>query len=177
MRVREEILNRFLASFPETDFADQRPTIEWRDSFVDTSQSESSDQGRPDILRVQVRVAEVAPGPVWVETLAIRPELLDYFYFMIYSITTTGYGDIKPATPFAKAVASLANLYEVFFLIILTNLVVARSFAKNAEDAKHPCRYLHEKADQSSANQASEVPTLPAPTSNNGEPGTSRASL
>jgi hypothetical protein len=43
--------------------------------------------------------------------------LLDYLYFTIYTITTTGYGDIFPVTGYAKFIASLANLFELFFML------------------------------------------------------------
>jgi len=52
-----------------------------------------------------------------------RP-LMDYLYFMIYTTTTTGYGDLRPASPFAKFVVSVANLIEVFFVVIFFNLVI-----------------------------------------------------
>jgi hypothetical protein len=52
-----------------------------------------------------------------------RP-LMDYIYFMIYTTTTTGYGDLRPASPFTKFVVSLANLIEVFFIVIFFNLVI-----------------------------------------------------
>jgi hypothetical protein len=49
---------------------------------------------------------------------------LDYLYFMIYTITTTGYGDMRPVTPLAKFICSVANLFEVLFLVILFNVFV-----------------------------------------------------
>jgi hypothetical protein len=53
-----------------------------------------------------------------------RPfELLDYGYFMTYTITTTGYGDIIPLTPRAKFVTAVANIFEVMFIVVLFNLV------------------------------------------------------
>ncbi|MBI3248311.1 MAG: hypothetical protein HYZ50_17530 [Deltaproteobacteria bacterium] len=52
-------------------------------------------------------------------------QLLDYIYFTIYTITTTGYGDIQPVTGFAKFIVSLANLFEVFFLVIFFNALLS----------------------------------------------------
>ena len=49
-------------------------------------------------------------------------ELLDYAYFMIYTITTTGYGDLIPASPRAKFITCLANMFELLFIVILVNL-------------------------------------------------------
>ncbi len=56
-------------------------------------------------------------------------ELLDYLYFTFYTITTTGYGDIIPLSPFAKFVASIANVFEVVFVVIFFNVLV--SFLRN----------------------------------------------
>jgi ion channel len=51
--------------------------------------------------------------------------LLDYMYFTLYTITTTGYGDIVPTTEYAKFLCSLANILEVFFLVVFFNVLVA----------------------------------------------------
>jgi hypothetical protein len=53
-----------------------------------------------------------------------RPQLLDYLYFLICTTMTTGYGDLQPVSPFAKLTVSLANLAEVFFIVIFFNIVV-----------------------------------------------------
>jgi hypothetical protein len=47
--------------------------------------------------------------------------LVDYLYFTIYTITTTGYGDIVPTTPYAKFLCSSANILEVFFFVVFFN--------------------------------------------------------
>lgn len=51
--------------------------------------------------------------------------LLDYLYFMIYTITTTGYGDFVPISPRAKFICSVANLFELLFIVVVINLVFA----------------------------------------------------
>jgi hypothetical protein len=57
-----------------------------------------------------------------------RLTLLDYLYFMVYTITTTGYGDLVPISGMAQFIATLANVYEVFFVVILLNmLIIARN--------------------------------------------------
>jgi len=53
------------------------------------------------------------------------PALLDYIYFTIYTITTTGYGDIMPVSDVAKFLVSIANILEVFFLVIFFNVIVS----------------------------------------------------
>jgi hypothetical protein len=54
---------------------------------------------------------------------APRGELLDYVYFMIYTITTTGYGDFMPITPRTKFIVSIANLAEVTYLAMIFMLI------------------------------------------------------
>lgn len=68
--------------------------------------------------------------------------LLDYFYFMIYTITTTGYGDIIPVKPFSRFVTSFANLCEVFFSLIFFNslmgLILGARAKQDNEDSSTP---------------------------------------
>ena len=55
-----------------------------------------------------------------------RPfSLLDYVYFSIYTISTTGYGDIMPVSPFCKLVSSIANIFEVVFIVIFFNVLTS----------------------------------------------------
>lgn len=51
--------------------------------------------------------------------------LLDYTYFMIYTMTTTGYGDLVPVDSEVKFFTSVANLAEFFFIVIVINSLVA----------------------------------------------------
>ena len=51
--------------------------------------------------------------------------LMDYMYFSIYTITTTGYGDIIPTTSYSKFVISIANICEVLFLVVFFNALVS----------------------------------------------------
>ncbi len=51
--------------------------------------------------------------------------LVDYMYFSIYTITTTGYGDITPTTAYAKFVTSIANFCEVLFLVVFFNALIS----------------------------------------------------
>jgi len=71
-------------------------------------------------LESQVNLPEARPNG-----LGRRLDLLDYVYFMVYTITTTGYGDIIPVSWFAKYITSLANLIEVFFIVIFFNVLIS----------------------------------------------------
>ena len=46
-----------------------------------------------------------------------RLDLLDYIYFAVYIITTTGYGDIIPLSPFARFVVSNRRIFTSCFLL------------------------------------------------------------
>jgi len=64
--------------------------------------------------------------------------LLEHIYFSMYTITTTGYGDIKPSTPYAMFVCTLENLYEVFFMVVFFNVLLspkARARRRTIEDS------------------------------------------
>jgi len=50
-------------------------------------------------------------------------ELIDYLYFTVYTITTTGYGDIIPTSSYAKFIVTLANLIELLFFVVLVNVI------------------------------------------------------
>jgi hypothetical protein len=54
-----------------------------------------------------------------------RMALMDYVYFAMYTITTTGYGDIKPITPYTKFLCTLANMTEFFFIVVFFNTVLS----------------------------------------------------
>jgi hypothetical protein len=68
---------------------------------------------------------------------SFRPmKLMDYMYFSIYTITTTGYGDIIPTTAYSKFVISLANICEVLFLVVFFNALISiKRETKNGEMA------------------------------------------
>jgi hypothetical protein len=79
------------------------------------------------IAEVQLSVSSTPSLRAEVRSLGAHDELdlLDYLYFTIYTITTTGYGDIIPLSPFARLLVSLANLFELFFIAIVFNIVAA----------------------------------------------------
>jgi flagellar motor protein MotB len=51
--------------------------------------------------------------------------LLDYTYFGVYAITTTGYGDIIPVTAFAKFIPIVANFVHVFLIGIFFGVLIS----------------------------------------------------
>ncbi|MCX6170616.1 MAG: ion channel [Ignavibacteriales bacterium] len=84
-------------------------------------------------------------------------ELLDYMYFMIYTITTTGYGDIKPKDGFIKFIVSLANIIEVFITVIFFGALIARfSIAKSGGKVlgNHIKKTERDKVDKSQTSNA-----------------------
>jgi hypothetical protein len=56
---------------------------------------------------------------------SIPLSLMDYMYFTIYTITTTGYGDIVPTTTYAKFLCTFANILEVFFFVVFFNALLS----------------------------------------------------
>lgn len=67
-------------------------------------------------------------------------DFLEYFYFMIYTITTTGYGDIIPVTHFAKGITILANCIELFFIVVFFNALLASQRPAGRRSADPPPR-------------------------------------
>nr|VFK10246.1 MAG: Ion channel [Candidatus Kentron sp. LPFa] len=59
-----------------------------------------------------------------------QKKFIDYLYFMIYTITTTGYGDLHPKGDFARLLVSIANLIEVFFGVIFINVLIAHGMLR-----------------------------------------------
>ena len=101
-----------------------------------------SDKTWPDTARcVEVIVKRLPHHPSQYELLALsaRPKkltLLDYVYFTTYTITTTGYGDIQPVSPRAKFISSLANILELFFLVVFFNALLAHNSRRRERRTK-----------------------------------------
>ena len=74
----------------------------------------SSPAGSGDAAGDQDQPAQIRHNPV----------LMDYLYFTIYTITTTGYGDIMPKSHWAKLIVSLANIYELIFGVVFFNVLL-----------------------------------------------------
>jgi len=87
---------------------------------IDGTNSEDLTSGKRSVA-VYLNVVSREPSA----ELQKVPNLMDYMYFSIYTITTTGYGDIKPTTRYAKFLVSLENFFEVFFLVCFMNSLIA----------------------------------------------------
>jgi hypothetical protein len=123
-QVRLEILRRL-----ERADTGRSKNVEWLRIPL-SSESQFLDENRPYRLgdrepRLSVEV-DVLPSPERVAPEGGRAfELLDYIYFTFYTITTTGFGDIIPVSPFTKFVATIADLFEVVFIVIFFNVLVS----------------------------------------------------
>ncbi len=97
------------------------------ETFIDqeTARWDETEQiGLEKKLGAEVRLRPLPPDPTDPAYKNDSLTLLDYLYFMIYTITTTGYGDLTPSTAFARFLVSMANLFELFFIVIIFNAVV-----------------------------------------------------
>lgn len=80
---------------------------------------------------VHVSISAVRGHPFYYEGARYKSDdykrlsLLDDLYFAMYTVTTTGYGDIVPTTNYAKFLTCLANICEVFFIVGLFNSLMA----------------------------------------------------
>ncbi|MEN3336109.1 MAG: hypothetical protein V7641_5474 [Blastocatellia bacterium] len=78
--------------------------------------------------RKRIVVASIMPfqpAPTPVEPEYTRLKLLDYMYLAIYTVTTTGYGDIVPTSNYAKFLCTLGNFLAVFFLVVFFNILLS----------------------------------------------------
>ncbi|MGA8809942.1 MAG: ion channel, partial [Thermoanaerobaculia bacterium] len=131
------------------------PSIRWLSYGVSNEESFLEPSLNPDApttdrkLTVEVNVQTVAAPfadgkardtqidvskMVGASSLPRELDLIDYLYFTIYTITTTGYGDIVPISSWAKFLVSIANLIELLFLVVLVN-VIANVRPANADGA------------------------------------------
>lgn len=97
-----------------------RSDIEWMLSsgsnrdYVMCAETSSRQDGVNHKLYTEIRL----------EKAAASLTLMDYLYFMTYTVSTTGYGDLVPAKPFVQLVVSVANLWEIFFVVICLNVIL-----------------------------------------------------
>jgi hypothetical protein len=52
-------------------------------------------------------------------------DLLDYIYFGVYTITTTGNGDIVPVSSYAKFITTVTNFFAVFLMAVFFNVLIS----------------------------------------------------
>jgi hypothetical protein len=89
----------------------------------------------PERAAEENRIVLVSIDPISDHAEVRTLGLIDYVYFSIYTITTTGYGDIKPTTGYAKFVTSVANFCEVLFLVVFFNALVSLRPKLNDDNA------------------------------------------
>lgn len=62
---------------------------------------------------------------------SVELNLMDY---ILYSITTIGYGDIKPTTMYAKFLCILVSIIEIFFVVVFFNILMSVKRVNNEDD-------------------------------------------
>lgn len=89
--------------------------------------SEPTDNNKIVKVFVEVVPGDAATGHLgqFYESEAKPLDLLGYMYFSIYTITTTGYGDIMPTSNYARFLATLANIFEMFFIVGFLNTLIS----------------------------------------------------
>ncbi|MEL6498982.1 MAG: potassium channel family protein [Planctomycetota bacterium] len=117
---------------------------------------------------ISVAVATYAlSGVVWtigfhaIETLQPRSFVVagqprpvhagDLSYFSFTTLTTLGYGDIRPASPFARSAATLEAAFGQIFLVVLLGRLVSLHIAGGASKHQGP----HEEAADASQHSES----------------------
>jgi Ion channel len=93
-----------------------------KDDLDDTIEAVQHDRVEPDASK---RSVLISLRPMESTHRFIPLSLMDYMYFSIYTITTTGYGDIIPTTTYSKFLCSLANILAVFFLVVFFNALLS----------------------------------------------------
>jgi len=75
----------------------------------------------------------ITPGSFGIPGVEQRATAADLYYFSFVTLTTLGYGDISPATPFARSLAVLeATFGQVFLVALLGRLVSLQLAAQRA---------------------------------------------
>jgi Ion channel len=116
-----------LETYPQREW---RRNVEWLVLPSATGQGFLNGGGEtPPEARLVVQVA-LLPSDGDRFSHAARPggrdlTLLDYIYFGVYTITTTGYGDIKPVSVFSKFITIVANFFEIFLIVVFFNVLLS----------------------------------------------------
>lgn len=108
----------------ETSFLDPLTAADWKDA----APLEPKLSVEVKILKVAESLEDLRLRSTYAQVVASRSvprvlDLTDYIYFTVYTITTTGYGDIIPVTAYAKFLVTLANLIEMLFIVLLVNVI------------------------------------------------------
>jgi len=133
-RVKAEILKRLDSKVPQwtrdvawqiLPLSDVNVFLGKKDGYQSEIFAETEDR-----LMVEVAILQTDDGVADLAGHTLPDQyrelsLLDYVYFTIYTITTTGYGDIVPVSPFTKFVSTVANLFEVIFIVIFFNTLMS----------------------------------------------------
>lgn len=88
---------------------------ECKDNPATREISEDTEGADANVLHAEGTGARSVEIAVSRDIRSCHLKMLDYLYFMAYTITTTGYGDIMPVSPEAKFITTLANLCELLF--------------------------------------------------------------
>jgi hypothetical protein len=95
-------------------------------------------------LSVEIRILTIADSFQDRRLRSANPgrralNLTDYLYFTVYTITTTGYGDIIPISSYAQFVVTIANLMELLFIVLMVN-IVANARLPQEDGSKKPVK-------------------------------------
>jgi hypothetical protein len=94
----------------------QQVEAELKEIIEDFNYEHVDSDARKRVVVVTVKPVQQSLGHMFAPL-----SLMDYMYFTIYTITTTGYGDIVPTTTYAKFLCSAANILEVLFFVVFFN--------------------------------------------------------
>jgi hypothetical protein len=72
----------------------------------------------------------VAPGS-FNQLIDSGDGLSSYIYFGFVTLTTLGYGDITPATPVARSLASFTALFGQLYLVIIMAMIIGKYLNRN----------------------------------------------
>jgi Ion channel len=115
---------------------DRQPAREWRRNIEWLLLPCANEQGfldgnerRRQIERLSVEVL-LLPSDGDRYSNALQPagkalRLLDYLYYGVYTITTTGNGDIVPVSAYAKFLTTVANFFAIFLLAVFFNVLLS----------------------------------------------------